>query len=52
MNTGHWTIDNGNPKFPNIAPAPQIWFLHTTLLTPKLAKTLNHAISGFRISPH
>ena len=45
-NNEHWTIDNDNPKIPNIAPAPQIWFRHTMLLTPKLAKTLNHANSG------
>ena len=50
MNTEHWTIDNVNPEFLNITPAPQIWFRHTTLLTPKLAKTLNHDISGPQVS--
>ena len=42
--------DNGNPTFPNVALAPQIWFRHTTFLTPKLSQTLNHATSGPQVS--
>ena len=42
--------DNGNPTFPNVALAPQIWFRHTTFLTSKLSQIPNHATSGPQVS--
>ena len=42
--------DSGNPEFPNVASASQIWFRHMMLLTPKLAQTLNHVTSGPQVS--
>ena len=46
------TMNNGSQsaEFPKSAPAPQIWFRHTTLLAPKLAQALNHATSGRQVS--
>ena len=41
--------DSRSAAFPNTAPAPQIWFRHTTLLTPKLAQALNHATGGRQV---
>ena len=45
MNNGSRSV-----QFPNAAPAAQIWFRHTTLLTPKLAQALNHATRGRQVS--
>ena len=42
--------DSGNPDFPNVAPAPQTWFRHTTFLMPKLSQTLNYATSRPQVS--
>ena len=46
------TMKNGNrsPEFPDSQFRPGTWFRHTTVLTPKLAKKLNHAISGPQVS--
>ena len=38
------------PAFPDLAPAQQIWFCHTSLSIPKLASALNYATGGPQVS--